>query len=70
MKSQIWIAVSVYVLIEIVKKRLHLQASLQILLQILSVTVFAKMPLQQALTATQQEQENSGTANQLNLSTF
>jgi hypothetical protein len=36
--SQIWIAVSVYVLIAIVKKRLHLEASLQTLLQILSVT--------------------------------
>jgi Domain of unknown function (DUF4372)/Transposase DDE domain len=69
-KSQIWIAVSVYVLIAIVKKRLHLEASLQTLLQILSVTVFEKMPLQQALTATHPEQENLETTNQLNLFTF
>lgn len=49
-KSQIWIAVSVYVLVAIVKKRLNLDASLYTLLQILSVTLFEKMPLQQALT--------------------
>jgi IS4 transposase len=47
-KSQIWIAVSGYVLVGIVKKRLNLDASLYTLLQILSVTVFEKMPLQQA----------------------
>ena len=44
MKTQIWIAVSVYVLVAIVKKRLHLEASLYTLLQILSVTLFEKMP--------------------------
>src|SRR5574338_1593530 len=49
-KSQIWIAVSVYVLVAIVKKRLNLDASLYTLLQILSVTLFEKMPLQQAFT--------------------
>ena len=47
-KSQIWIAVSVYVLVAIVKKRLNLEASLYTLLQVLSVTLFEKMPLQQA----------------------
>ena len=46
-KSQIWIAISVYVLVAIVKKRLNLDASLYTLLQILSVTLFEKMPLQQ-----------------------
>ncbi len=45
----IWIAVSVYVLVAIVKKRLYLDASLYTLLQILSVTLFEKMPLHQAL---------------------
>jgi hypothetical protein len=49
-KSQIWIAVSVYVLVAIVRKRLNLDASLYTLLQILSVTLFEKMPLQQAFT--------------------
>ena len=42
-KTQIWIAVSVYVLVAIVKKRLDLDASLYTLLQILSVTLFEKM---------------------------
>ena len=47
-KSQIWIAVSVYVLVAIVKKRLNLEASLYTLLQIFSLTLFEKMPIQQA----------------------
>ncbi len=47
-KSQIWIAVSVYVLIAIIRKRLKLEPSLYTLLQILSVTVLEKMPIQQA----------------------
>ena len=45
-KTQIWIAVSVYVLVAIVKKRLGLDASLYTLLQILSLTLFEKMPIQ------------------------
>ncbi len=49
MKTQIWTAVSVYVLIAIVKKELQLDASLYTLLQILSVTLFEKMPIDQAL---------------------
>ncbi|HEX5666667.1 MAG TPA: IS4 family transposase, partial [Hyphomicrobium sp.] len=48
-KTQIWTAVSVYVLVAIVRKELHLEPSLYTLLQILSVTLFEKMPLQQAL---------------------
>jgi hypothetical protein len=48
-KSQIWIAVSVYLLVAIVKKRLNLDASLYTLLQILSVTLFEKMLLCQAV---------------------
>ena len=49
-KSQIWIAVSVYVLVAIIKKRLGLEASLYTILQILSLTLFEKMPLNQLLT--------------------
>jgi hypothetical protein len=49
-KTQIWIAVSVYVLVAIVKKRLKLEASLYTLLQVLSVTLFEKLPLDQTLT--------------------
>ena len=49
-KTQIWIAVSVYVLIAIVKKRLNVSASLYELLQILSLTVFERVPLIQLFT--------------------
>jgi len=49
-KTQIWIAVSVYVLIAIIKKRLHLQLSFYTILQIFSVTVFEQMPIIQVLT--------------------
>ena len=66
-KTQIWIAVSVYVLVAIVKKRLNLDASLYTLLQILSVTLFEKMPLQQALAAGEPIMENPMPNNQLNL---
>jgi hypothetical protein len=51
-KTQIWIAVSVYVLVAIVRKRLRLEVSLYTLLQVLSVTVFEKMPIQSAILAT------------------
>ena len=49
-KTQVWIAVSVYVLIAIIKKRLTLEPSLYTILQILSVTMFEKTLLSQALT--------------------
>ncbi|MCE2946910.1 MAG: IS4 family transposase, partial [bacterium] len=48
-KSQIWIAVSVYVLVAIVKKRLDLSASLYQMLQILSLTLFERIPRDQLL---------------------
>ena len=48
-KTQIWIAVSIYLLVAIVKKRLDLPGSLYTLLQVLSVTLFEKMPISQAL---------------------
>ena len=66
-KSQIWIAVSVYVLVAIVKKRLNLDASLYTVLQILSVTVFEKMPVQQAFPGSDYNSENTMTSNQRNL---
>ena len=66
-KSQIWIAVSVDVLVAIVKKRLHLDASLYTLLQILSVTLFEKMPLQQAFPGSVYEMPEGIPCNQLNL---
>ena len=69
-KTQIWIAVSVYVLVAIVKKRLHLDASLYTLLQILSVTLFEKMPLQQAFVGSEYIPPEGMPRNQLNLFTF
>lgn len=66
-KTQIWIAVSVYVLVAIVKKELQLDASLYTLLQILSVTVFEKMPVQQAFQGNHHISENTMFCNQLNL---
>lgn len=69
-KTQIWIAVSVYVLVAIVKKRLNLDASLYTLLQILSVTLFEKMPLQQAFPGSDSSSGSITINNQLNLFAF
>ena len=69
-KSQIWIAVSVYVLVAIVKKRLNLDASLYTLLQVLSVTLFEKMPLQQAFPGRDSSSDSTLLSNQLNLFAF
>lgn len=66
-KSQIWIAVSVYVLIAIIKKKLNLDVSLYTLLQILSVTIFEKMPLQQAFQENGTALNTMENRNQLNL---
>jgi hypothetical protein len=66
-KSQIWIAISMYVLIAIVKKRLQLDASLYTLLQILSVTLFEKMPINKALLCSRYTSESTHDDNQLNL---
>ena len=70
MKSQIWIAVSVYVIVAIVKKRLNLDASLYTLLQILSVTLFEKMLLSQAVTGGEYKLNDDLQCNQLNLFAF
>ena len=69
-KSQIWIAVSVYVLVAIVKKRLNLDASLYTLLQIFSLTLFEKMPIQQAFAGNVLFQKQDERNNQLNLFAF
>jgi Domain of unknown function (DUF4372)/Transposase DDE domain len=66
-KTQIWCAVSTYVLIAIVKKELHLDASLYTLLQILSVSVFEKTPISQALCIDAFTSDMPYPANQLNL---
>jgi transposase len=69
-KTQIWIAVSVYVLVAIVKKRLALEASLYTLLQIFSVTLFEKMPMPQALFETSNTFDDPQIDNQLSLFSF
>jgi hypothetical protein len=69
-KTQIWTAVAAYVLVAIVKKELHLDASLYTLLQILSVTVFEKMPLQQALVDNDHASISPVNPNQLTLLDF
>ena len=64
-KTQIWIAISVYVLVAIVRKRLGLEASLYQILQILSVTLFEKTPILKALQATESKNEIGGLGNQM-----
>ena len=66
-KTQIWIAVSVYVLVAIVKKRLNLSANLYEMLQILSLTMFERMPLNQPLTKMNNDHSIEVSSNQLNL---
>jgi len=66
-KSQIWIAISVYVLVAIIKKRLNLTTDLYTILQILSLTLFEKTPLDQLLTDIHYKNANSSMSNQLNL---
>jgi hypothetical protein len=69
-KTQVWIAVSVYVLVAIIKKRLDIPESLYTMLQILSLTLFERAPLNQLLTgASEPDYKNHGDAfaKQLNL---
>jgi IS4 transposase len=69
-KTQVWIAVSVYVLVAIVRKRLGLDASLYQILQILSLTLFEKTPILQALQASDSQEESLDPGNQLILFDF
>jgi hypothetical protein len=69
-KTQIWVAVSVYVLVAIVRKRLTLDASLYQILQILSVTLFEKTPILQALQASDSQEEIIDPGKQLILFDF
>lgn len=66
-RSQIWIAVSVYVLVAIIKKRLNIPASLYTILQVLSLTVFERMSLDQLLTESSTNIDNSYFDKQLTL---
>jgi hypothetical protein len=69
-KTQIWVAVSVYVLVAIIRKRLALEASLYQILQILSVTLFEKTPILQALQTSDSQEEPPDPGNQLILFDF
>jgi hypothetical protein len=64
-KTQIWVAVAVYVLVAIVKKRLNISASLYEMLQILSLTMFEKIPLDQLLAQSITDQIRFDSGNQL-----
>jgi hypothetical protein len=68
-KTQIWIAISVYVLVAIVKRQLKLSLSLYTTLQVLSVTLFEKIPLLQAFAEVDDVELNSDFRRQLNLFT-
>jgi hypothetical protein len=69
-KTQIWIAVSVYVLVAIARKRLGLEVSLYQILQILSVTILEKVPILQAFEASDSQSELLDSSNQLILFDF
>ena len=69
-KTQIWIAVSVYVLVAIVRKRLRLEASFYQILQILSLTLFEKMPILRALETVDSQDDFVADSNQLILFDF
>jgi hypothetical protein len=66
-KTQIWIAISVYILVAIIKKRLNVEASLYTILQILSLTLFERMPLDQLLNDKALQLLDQETSTQLNL---
>jgi IS4 transposase len=64
-QTQIWISISIYVLVAIVKKELHLDYSMYQILQILSISLFEKVPIQQALTPIISQNEKNCNPNQL-----
>ena len=67
MKSQIWIAISIYVLVAIIKKRLQLKANLYTILRILSLALFEKTPLDQLLMNPDYNSDQYESGIQLNL---
>jgi len=66
-KSQVWIAISVYVLVAIMKKQLKIEQTLYTILQIISISIFEKTPVLQAFADDQQNNFNNESYNQLNL---
>ncbi|NQT96786.1 MAG: IS4 family transposase [Candidatus Marinimicrobia bacterium] len=66
-KTQVWIAISIYVLVAIIRKTLKIEASLYIILQIFSVSLFEKAAIYQLLTETKSPNSDGGPSNQLKL---
>ena len=66
-KTQIWVAVCVYLLLAILKKRLRLQAELSRILKVASITVFEKMPIFRAFQGIESQPPGYYPANQLSL---
>jgi len=66
-KTQVWIAVSVYLLVAIIKKKIETELSLYTILQILSVSLFEKVSINQLLTEVDSHFPNEPSRNQLNL---
>ena len=66
-KTQIWIAITIYVLVAIIKKRMKIEHSLYTILQILSVSIFEKMPILQAFTETDYKSQMTSYPMQLKL---
>jgi len=66
-KTQIWIAVSIYVLIAIAKKKLMLKQSLYEIIQIISISIFERIPINQLFQQTQQQYFKELNHNQLNM---
>ena len=67
MKTQIWTAISTYLLVAILRKELAIEHSLYTILQVLSVSLFEKTPVQQALSAHLSQFDDSSHSKQLNL---
>jgi hypothetical protein len=66
-KTQIWVAISVYSLVAILKKRLNLPGSLHTILQILEVNMFEKKPIIQLVSDALKQEKEPTVSNQLNL---
>jgi len=69
-KTQIWVAVSVYVLVAIAKRTLGIEVSLYTFLQVVGLTAFEKMPILQVFETPNSQPEQPSNANQLNLFNF
>ena len=67
LRTQVWIAICVYVLVAVIRKELHIGLSLSQILQILSVNAFEQVPLAELITNTQSQDESSYHSNQLML---